>query len=416
MRPPTRPIRCVWLDSDELRLRPVENMSIFLRRRGRGWYGAASMTAATATFTTLWFSTTSMQSQRRRLSISSSSFGVFEGKEVTRFRLSNGHGVEASLITYGATLLSFRCPDRNGNIEEVTINYDRLEDVVAGDKYYGATCGRVANRVANGQFTLDGTTYTLAVNNGPNSLHGGIRGFDKVVWNTETIVEDEHHVSVTLKYVSPDGEEGYPGTLTAKLTVSLTDDNALVFDYECFTDKATPLNITNHTYWNLSGSARRSILAHEAKLFAKHYTPADETAIPIGTIDPVSDLPYDLTTRTQLIENVPHGDGFGQPGIDHNFVIDRESEDEGDLVPAAELYDEESGRLMIVETTEPGIQCYTMNWASTDLEDHPHTQHNAICFEAQHYPNSCNTPAFPSTILRPGSVYRQKTVHHFLVE
>lgn len=230
------------------------------------------------------------------------------------------------------------------------------------------------------------------------------------------MIQEDDMVGVTLKHISKDGHEGFPGNLTTLLTISLSKNNELTFEYECTTDKATPLNVTNHTYWNLSGSAKRNILSHQARVCATHYTPANSEAIPLGTVKSVQDTALDLTSMTELSERVPYADGFGMPGIDHNYVISRDVGEEKKLVQAAELYDEESGRGMVVFTTEPGVQVYTMNWASTDFRnDHPHTQHNAICFEAQHYPNSINTPSFPDTVLRPGMIYTQKTVHRFYV-
>ena len=337
--------------------------------------------------------------------------------DVTKISLRNErNGTSCEIVTYGATILSFKCPDRYGNVDEVTIQQRRdLNDLKRYDKYYGATCGRVANRIEGGQFELDGNQYSLATNNGNNTLHGGIVGFDKVIWSVEKIHDEDQMVRVTLKHVSEDGDEGFPGNLTTILTISLSaENNELAFEYECTTDKATPLNVTNHTYWNLSGNAKRNILTHQARVNATKYTKANSEAIPLGTLENVQGGPLDLTVMTRLSERVPHADGFGMPGIDHNYVIDRRNEEDSFLVLAAELYDEESGRHMSVFTTEPGVQVYTMNWASTNHdEDHPHTQHNAICFEAQHFPNSINTPSFPSTVLRPGQVYRQRTVHRF---
>jgi aldose 1-epimerase len=230
-------------------------------------------------------------------------FGKHEGRSVEKFTLSNGT-CSAEVISYGATLISFKAPDKNGVTGECTINYDTLQGVVNGDSYYGATCGRVANRIEKGKFSLEGKEYTLAVNNGPNALHGGLKGFDKVVWNAEP-VQTANSAGVKLTYVSKDGEEGYPGTLTAEVTVSLDASNALTFDYKCTTDAPTPLNITNHAYWNLSGEGKRSILTQEAKLYCSKYTPADPTAIPLGQTAPVSG-PYDLTEMTLLAKKVPH--------------------------------------------------------------------------------------------------------------
>eukprot|EP00940_MAST-03C_sp_MAST-3C-sp2_P000293 g293.t1 len=336
-------------------------------------------------------------------------FGSVDGEEVERYTLSNGV-CSVQIITYGATLVSLEVPNREGVKAECSLNYSTLDEIVKGESYYGATCGRVANRIAKGEFKLNDESYQLAVNNGPNHLHGGIKGFDKYVWSARAL-QDASSVGVELYRRSEDGEEGYPGDIDVHVRISLDSTSALTFEYVCTNvseDKATPVNLTNHTYYNLS-NCERSIMDHKVKLHAHKYTPADEGAIPHGSIEDVEG-PLDLTEWCLLRDKIPSADGFGRPGIDHNYVIDRVSDE---CVMAAELYDEVSGRYMSVETTEPGIQCYTMNWASEDPRDHPHTMHNAICFEAQHFPDSINKAKFPSTILRPGETYRQTTVHRF---
>eukprot|EP00939_MAST-03C_sp_MAST-3C-sp1_P003255 g3255.t1 len=356
----------------------------------------------------------------RKMTAKKDIFGYVNGAQVDRYTLSNGV-CSVQIISYGATLISLEIPDKRGRAEEITVNYSTLDDIIKGECYYGATCGRVANRVANGSFSLNGERYQLAVNNGPNSLHGGRRGFDKYIWNAKIVEEAgdssaQPQVGVELSRRSEDGEEGYPGSIDVRVTISLDASSALTFGYACtnVSEKSTPVNLTNHTYWNLSGNFDRSILDHDAKLHARRYTPADSTAIPDGRICAVSGA-LDLTKWVKLRDKVPNADGFGRAGIDHNYVLDRDDDANGldGLYIAAELYDEESGRYMSVETTEPGIQCYTMNWASEDPKDHPHTQHNAICFEAQHYPDSINKPEFPSTVLHPGETYRQTTTHRF---
>ncbi len=332
-----------------------------------------------------------------------------DGSEIEQFTLINDHGLKVKVMSYGATLTSVQVPDRDGKLAEVTLNLDSLEDYLAGHPCLGSVCGRFANRIAKGKFTLDGQEYTLAVNNGPNHLHGGKIGFNKVVW-TSGPAPFENSVGVTFTYHSRDGEEGYPGNLTAKVTYSLTGDDELRIEYVAMADKATPINLTNHAYWNLGGIGSGSVLNHQLMLKAARFLPVDDTQIPVGRLDPVAGTPMDFTEPKSIgsrIEQVPGG-------YDHCFVVDRQDDS---LVLAGRLSDPSSGRVMEVYTTQPGVQVYTANGLNRQgaggVEFRPH---DAVCLETQHFPDSPNQPQFPSTILRPKETFREVTVYKFLVE
>ena len=347
------------------------------------------------------------------------SFGATpEGVSVDLYTLTNANGVEVRAMTYGGIILTLRVPDRDGNLGDVVLGYDALDGYLEASPYFGAIIGRYGNRIGGGQFTLDGEEYSLAVNNGPNALHGGLKGFDKVVWNAESFQNDEG-VGVVFSYSSPDGEEGYPGTLEATVTYTLTDANELVFDYHAVTDKATPVNLTQHTYFNLAGDGAGDILAHELMLKANDFTPVDSTLIPTGEILSVDGTPFDFTTPIAIGARIDADDeqiGFGG-GYDHNYVLDR---GEGDsLALAARVHELTSGRVMEVSTTEPGVQFYTGNFLDgsiTGKEGHVYEHRTGFCLETQHYPDSPNKPDFPSTILQPGQEYRSRTVYSFSVQ
>jgi aldose 1-epimerase len=346
--------------------------------------------------------------------IQSMDFGkTADGTPVKLFVLTNGK-LTAKLTNYGAILTELLVPDRDGKPGNVVLGFDNLDGYLAPHPFFGATVGRVANRVAGGKFTLDGKEYHLAVNNGPNSLHGGLKGFDKVVWKAEEI-HSSQGPAVKFTYTSPDGEEGYPGNLAVSVTYTLTSD-AVKIAYEATTDKATPVNLTNHSYFNLAGPASGTILGHELRLNADEYTPGDATMIPTGKIAPVKGTPLDFTTRTRIgarIAEIP-----GEPGgYDHNFVL--RPLDASKPMLAAEVYEPSTGRLMEVYTTEPGIQFYTGNFLDGSVKAAGGVvcrKNQAFCLEAQHYPDSVNHPSFPSTILRPGSTYRQTTTYRFLTQ
>ncbi len=331
-----------------------------------------------------------------------------EGVAVDEYTLTNGK-MTAKVITYGAILRELIVPDRSGKPGDVVLGFDTLEGYLAGHPYFGATTGRVANRIAKGKFTLDGVDYKLAVNNGPNSLHGGLKGFDKVVWKAEN-VSGSKGAAVKLSYVSKDGEEGYPGNLTVSVTYTVTPENELKIDYTATTDKATPVNLTNHSYFNLAGGG--SILGHELMLDSELYTPVDADLIPTGGVDSVSGTPLDFTRSTPIGARL--GELKGEPkGYDHNFVLRGAP---GVLKPAATVRDSASGRVLEMFTTEPAVQLYTANFLDGKLKGKGgvvYQPHQAFCLEAQHYPDSVHHDQFPSTILRPGSTYTQTTIYKF---
>ena len=344
-------------------------------------------------------------------------FGTLpDGEDVERFRLQNTAGAEASIITYGATLVSLATPDRDGLIEDIVLGYDSLAGYLEANPYFGSIVGRYANRIAEGAFTLDGETYTLARNNGPNHLHGGVKGFDKANWEVEQIIEDTNQVGVSLNYVSTDGEEGYPGTLNVRVTYLLTEDNRLIVDYEATTDKATPVNLTQHAYFNLAGEG--SVEDHHLTLAASHYIPVDSTLIPTGVILSVEGTAFDFRGGKRIGEQIDDEDQqllYGG-GYDHNFVLDRVS---GDLILAATVLEPESGRILEVHTTKPGMQFYTGNFLDGSITGKNGVQYgrrSGFCLETQYYPDSPNQPNFPSSILRPGEVYQTQTVFAFRAE
>jgi aldose 1-epimerase len=337
------------------------------------------------------------------------------GEAVELVTLTNAHGVELRAMTYGAIIVSLKVPDRAGQLGDVVLGYDSLAGYVKSSPYFGAIVGRYGNRIAKGKFTLDGAEYTLAVNNGPNALHGGLTGFDKVVWSADTLRTAEG-VGIRFRYVSKDGEEGYPGTLTTAVTYTLTDANEVHIAYEATTDKATPLNLTQHSYFNLAGTG--DILGHVLTLNADRYTPVDSTLIPTGELAPVAGTPFDFTAPHAIGEriNADHQQLTFGGGYDHNFVLTRP--DTG-LVLAAVLKDPSSGRTLEVRTTEPGVQFYSGNFLDGTLTGKGgvvYAHRMGLCLETQHYPDSPNQAAFPNTILRPGQTYRSRTIWRFGVE
>jgi len=340
-----------------------------------------------------------------------------DGRAVEPYTRTNPRGVEVRVITYGAIITSLRTPDRSGRLADIVLGFDSLAGFLEQSPYFGAVVGRYANRIANGQFALDGVTYHLARNNGPNTLHGGVRGFDKVLWTGEPFQNDSG-TGVTLRYTSPNGEEGFPGTLAARVTYTLTPRDELVVDYEAISDKATPVNLSQHSYWNLHGEAG-SILDHVLMLNASAFTPVDSTLIPTGELKPVQGTPFDFREATAIGARIGNEDTqlrYGR-GYDHNWVIDRDASVE--LVHAAHLEEPTSGRTLDIRTTEPGIQFYSGNFLDGTIRGkggRVYAHRTGLCLETQHFPDSPNHPSFPSTILRPGATYRSRTVFSFGIQ
>ncbi len=346
--------------------------------------------------------------------IKKEAFGnTLDGKPVELYTLTNPHGIEIRVMTYGGIIISVKTPDKAGQLADITLGFDSLAGYLDKSPYFGALVGRYGNRIGNAKFTLDGKEYTLAKNNGPNSLHGGLKGFDKVVWQAQPF-ERVGERGLILKYTSVDGEEGFPGTLHATVTYTLNDKNEFSLDYHATTDKATPINLTNHTYFNLRGEGSGSILNEEMMLNADHFTPVDATLITTGKIASVKGTPLDFTTPTVIGARI--NDKYEQlvfaGGYDHNFVINRKGPG---LVLAARAFDPTSGRVLEVDTTEPGVQFYTGNFLVDVHGRHGHiyNKRDAFCLETQHYPDSPNKPNFPSAILRPGQTYHSTTVWKF---
>jgi aldose 1-epimerase len=349
--------------------------------------------------------------------VKSEPFGKAGGKDVVLYTLENASGMKARIMTYGATLVSLDVPDKSGKAGDVTLGFDTVEGYMTkANPFFGATAGRYANRIAKGKFTLDGKTYTLATNNGENHLHGGVKGFDKVIWDAMPLPSNNaEQASVQFSYTSPDGEEGYPGTLKTVCTYTLNNRNELIISFYATTDKPTVLNLTNHSYWNLSGAAAGNILDHELTLYADKYVPVDKGSIPTGPLADVKGTIFDFTTPHTIGERIKQV-GNDPLGYDHTWVLNGKA---GDLKRCATVYDKTSGRLMDVLTTQPGVQFYTGNYLNGDAVARGNVkcnQHQGFCLETQHFPDSPNQPAYPTTVLRPGEEFRQITVHRFSVK
>jgi len=345
------------------------------------------------------------------MSIQKSPFGKMpDGTQVDQYTLTNGNGLRVKIITYGATITSVEMPDVRGNLDVITLYLDSLDEYLAGHPFFGSTVGRYANRIAEGKFTLDGIQYTLATNNGENHLHGGVKGFDKAVWNAEP-VEGEGFVGVTFTHVSPDGDEGYPGTLTAQVTHTLTSDNQLRMEYTAKTDKPTVVNLTNHAYWNLAGAGSGDVLDHVLLINADRYLPVDEGLIPLGELAAVEGTPMDFTQPHSIGSRIAQVEG----GYDHCYVLNKTPDEK--LTFAARVVEPKSGRVMEIHTTQPGIQLYTGNFLDGTLRvaGKPAKKHYAFCLETEHFPDSPNRPEYPSVVLRPGQTYHEVTVHKFTV-
>jgi aldose 1-epimerase len=336
-----------------------------------------------------------------------------EGVPIEQYILRNAHGMVIKVITYGATLTDVRVPDRDGKMASVVLGFDSLDGYLGTEPYFGATVGRVANRIAAGRFDLNGRTYTLATNNGPNHLHGGLRGFDKVVWHA-ALHPSGGEPSVTFEYLSRDGEEGYPGNLSVSVTYTLTSQNEIKLDYSATTDKTTPLNLTNHAYFNLAGEGAGTILDHELTIAADQFTPVDAGLIPTGQVVPVGGTPMDFTTPIRVGARITQVPGAAPGGYDHNYVLRPHT----GLTFAARLQDPASGRELDVFTTEPGVQFYSGNFLDGTIRGRsgiPYGQHAALCLETQHFPDGVHHASFPSTILEPGQRFASRTIYRFSV-
>jgi len=342
-------------------------------------------------------------------------FGSADGQAVTLYTLRNSKGAEARICNYGGIVVSLKVPDKNGTIGDVVLGYDKLEDYVKVTPYFGCLVGRYGNRIARGQFTLNGVTCTLATNNYPNALHGGAKGFDKRVWQAKAY-DSPAGPQLVLRYVSKDGEEGYPGTLFVKAAYTLTEDNGLRLDYAATTDKDTVLNLTHHSYFNLAGKG--DILGHEVMLPAGRFTPVDATLIPTGELKPVAGTPFDFTRPTAIGARINQEDEqlkFGG-GYDHNWVFTKRI---GDLTLLARVTEPTTGRVLEVWSTEPGLQFYTGNFLDgtiTGKGGWVYQHRNAFCLEPQHFPDSPNQPNFPSVVLKPGQTYRNTIIYRFAVK
>jgi aldose 1-epimerase len=346
-----------------------------------------------------------------KMSVKTEPFGkTADGQQVDIVTLTNGKGLTAKIMTYGGIIVAFEAPDRNGKAGDVVLGFDNLDGYIKGSPYFGAIIGRYGNRIAKGKFTLNGKEYTLAVNNGENSLHGGIVGFDKVVWKIEKAEVAGSKAELKLSYTSKDGEEGFPGNLKCLVTYALTSDNKLEMKYEATTDKPTVVNLTNHSYWNLAGAGSGDVLGHKLMINADKYTPVDKGLIPTGELKDVKDTPFDFTKSMTIGARINQID-IG--GYDHNYALNGKA---GKMKLAAKLYEPTSGRVMEIQTTEPGVQFYSAIGLDGSLKGKDGKAYNkfgAFCLETQHYPDSPNKPMFPSVVLRPGEKYETITIHTF---
>ena len=337
-------------------------------------------------------------------------YNMIETDSVFQYTLINKNGMLVKILNYGGTVTDIITPDKNGKMGDVILGYDSLSGYrQSGNPYFGCLVGRYANRIANAKFNLEGKEYSLAANNGPNSLHGGWKGFDKTIWSVKSFNDS----SLVLSYLSKDGEEGYPGNLSVEVMYSLGADNSLKIEYNATTDKPTPVNLTNHCYFNLSAGNDSTILYHELMLKADKYTPVNETLIPTGKTADVKGTPMDFTVAKKIGKEIAQVNG----GYDHNWVLNKTG---NDLEMVASVYHAISGRYMEVLTTQPGIQFYTGNFLDGTLKNTrgglQYVQHAGLCLETQHFPDSPNQPSFPNTILKPGETYHHVTVYKFSIK
>lgn len=354
------------------------------------------------------------QSSKNKEMVKKENFGVFKGKDVFLFTLTNKNGNVVKLTSFGARITWIEVPDRSGRKENITFGYDTFEGMINGDPYFGSVVGRYANRIAKGKFTLDGTEYTLPVNDGDNTLHGGPEGWHSVVWDAE-IPENPDVPTVRFTYQSPDMEAGFPGNMNVEATYTWTDNNEIVIDYKCVSDKRTVLNITNHAYFNLHGAGNRDILDHEVTINADRFVPVDSGLIPTGELRPVAGTPFDFTSPRKVGERI--NEDYDQlvigGGYDHTFVLNSDREYD------ARVFDPVSGRVLEVLSDQPGVQFYSGNFLDSSQKGHggkPYIHRSGLCLETGHYPDSPNHPDFPSTTLNPGETFTSQTVYRFSVE
>ena len=349
-----------------------------------------------------------------KFSVIEDAYGEIDGNKITQYTLTNPKGMSVKIISYGGTVTDIMAPDKDGKMGDVILGYDSLSGYLQeANPYFGCLVGRYANRIANAKFTLEGKTYQLAANDHGNTLHGGLKGFDKHTWTASDMNTDSVS-SIKFSYDSKDREEGYPGNLHVEVVYTLTGNNELKIDYTATTDKATPVNLTNHCYFNLSAGTDSTILDHELMLKADKYTPVNDKLIPTGKIDSVKGGPMDFTTAKKIGRDIAQVSGGG---YDHNWVLNK---NEGVLVSIGSLYHPGSGRYMEVLTTEPGIQFYSGNFLDGTLKNTrggaKYIKHAGLCLETQHFPDSPNQPSFPNTILKPGQVYKHTTIYAFSVK
>ncbi|WP_121357233.1 aldose epimerase family protein [Flavisolibacter nicotianae] len=337
-------------------------------------------------------------------------FGRLKGEDVFLFQLTIGD-VAVEIMNYGCTIVSILTPDRKGNKQNIVAGFRHLSDYAADHPYFGCVVGRFANRIAGGRFTLDGKTWQLSLNDGVNHLHGGFSGFNRKVWQVESMIDSDEQCGVTFSYFSRDGEEGYPGNLRVFISYRLTNENCLIVDYRASTDKPTIVSLSNHSYFNLSGFVQESISDHYLKINADYYTVKNENNTPSGVIERVRDTPFDFTTSKPIGQYI--GELTAERGYDHNYVLNNNRRTSA---TAASLYEPFSGRLMTVYTNMPGMQLYTANWWDGTLAGYHgnvYHQHSAVALETQAFPDAPNQPGFPSAVLRPGELYAKTTSFHF---